>query len=322
MNKLKKSWQPTKPVSKGAEMYHNAVINTSWYNDNLQPIIPMFNEKLLKNSIVVDFGAGTGISSIFLLDKIKLNFKLLLVDNSPSWLGKAYELLKDDNRVDFYILEKIADKYNTLAETIGFNTAHLVVSANTIHLIPNLKEMFKGMYDSLRPNGYVILQSGNIKRKGRKNGVLMIENTVEEVHGIAINLIKTENKFSKYKGGLNKRIKDEQNQRRLIFPDPRNISVYRNVLTKIGFKDLVVKHQLIRVKYDDWIKFLRIRRIQAGILPEIGGRNPSIIEENDRDAIITLAIEKYFNHLKKDNPLATKSNFITEWTYIKARKSE
>ena len=68
------------------------------------------------------------------------------------------------------------------------------------------------------------------------------------------------------------------------------------------------------------MKFLRIRRIQAGILPEIGGKNPSIIEENDRDAIITLAIEKYFNYLKKNNSLATKNYFVTERIYVKAEK--
>ena len=320
MNNLKMSWKPVRPVSKGAEMYHNAVIDTSWYNDNLQPIISMLSEELFKSSTVVDFGAGTGVSSIFLLNKIKHNFNLLLVDNSPSWLGKAYELLKDDHRVDFFILEKNAEKYNTLAETIGFNTAHLVISANTIHLIPDVKEVLQGIYDSLRPHGYVILQSGNIKRHGRKKGVLMIDNTVEKVHTIAINLVKTEKKFVKYKLNLTKRVKEEQNQRKLIFPDPRDVLVYKNALAKIGFKKIAIKHRLIKVKYDDWMKFLRIRRIQAGILPEIGGKNPSIIEENDRDAIITLAIEKYFNYLKKNNSLATKNYFVTEWIYVKAEK--
>lgn len=124
-------WSPDRPPSKGATAYHNAVAYISWHKDNINALIKIIKDKIKKDDVVVDIGAGTGSSAIYLLKYSKLIPKLLLVDNSPSWLGKAYELLHENKNVQFFLLGKEKNLYITLDQAIGKNTANHVVSANT-----------------------------------------------------------------------------------------------------------------------------------------------------------------------------------------------
>ncbi len=319
MNKPLKTWRPTKQVSKGANMYHKSVASTAWYDDNLKLLLRGI-KKIKNGNIVVDFGAGTGMSSIFILKNSKSDFNLWLVDNSPSWLGKAYQLLKNNSMVDFYMLEKKGGAYCGLADTVGFSVVDLILSANTIHLIPHISETVNGMYNCLKPGGMLAIQSGNIKHAKTNRGALLIDTTIEKVHQFALGIIKKHPEYLEYRTGLKERVNEEKGQRKRIFPDPRSLAAYINVLKKNGFINIKTSRRLIKVRYSDWLKFLKIRRIQAGILPEIGGRTPTATEENDRDAIITSAANKYFDYLRVNNPKATRNYFIAEWTYLEALK--
>lgn len=314
------SWKPDRPISKGATAYHDAVINASWHVDNIQELIDTFSKKIKNGDLVVDFGAGTGASAVYFLKKIKKKFDLWLVDNSPSWLGKAYDILHTKKNVDFFILEKIQDKYETLNETIGKDIAEHVISANTVHLIPDINRAFKGVYKALKPGGAFIFQSGNIARVNRKKGLMMIDNSVKEVHDIAVKIIQTSDEFKKYKKNSTKRIRLNLDQRKLVFPDPRFIEYYVSHLQSAGFKEPSVTYKSIKVFYKDWLSFLRVRRLQAGILPEVGGRDTDPATEQERDRLITMAAHEFFNTLKKTNPFATKSFFTAEWTYVSAKK--
>lgn len=315
-----KTWQPTKPPSKGATAYHNAVIDTSWHIDNIHGLIDIAKKIIKSGDIVVDFGAGTGSSAYYLLKHLKKNFTLLLVDNSPSWLGKAHELLHTQKNVDFVLLEKFHDKYATLEEIIGKETASHVLSANTFHLIPTLKETFTGINHALKPGGTFTFQSGSIARKERKEGILIIDNTVNMVHDIAIKIIRTNDTFKQYRKGLDKRIEEELSQRKFVFPDPRPVEYYIKMLTHAGFKKIDTHFSRIKVLYKDWGNFLRVKRIQTGILPEIGGKAASAQEEEDRDKIIALATRELFDDIKSNNALANNTSFTAEWVYITAKK--
>ena len=320
MNQTSYSWRPNKLVSEGASMYHDAVVDASWYCDNLAYLMNVVNEVAKKDYVIVDFGAGTGISSLFLLKNCIKEFKLFLVDNSPSWLNKAYEILEGRYNVDFFILEKRDNSYSTLAQTIGREKADIVISANTFHLIPNLKDTFKGIYDSLKKRGVFIIQSGNIIREGRPQGLLMIDDTVEKIHNIAVDIIKSDKKYSTYAKNLDNAIRLQYAQRKMIFPDPRSVETYINALKSTGFKYSGYIHKEIKVKYSDWENFLKVKRIQAGILPEIGGKTPTDEEVEIRDSLITQAIYRLFSDMKKNNPMSDMDSFTAEWIYIKAQK--
>lgn len=311
-----KPWRPEKPVSKGATAYHDAVVNAPYYIDNLMELVKIVSQKFKENEIVVDFGAGTGASAIYLLDHLKIKINLWLVDNSAAWLGKAYDTLKNNPNVNYFLLEKIDDRYATLAETLGEKVVDHIISANTFHLIPNLIETFKGINLALKSQGTFTFQSGNIIRNGREEGILMIDDTFKRVHDIALGIVRTNDKFAKYRINLKERIKMENEQRKFIFPNPRPIEEYLNALKITGFNYEKPHYKLIRIAYKDWLDFLRVKRLQAGILPEIGGKEPSPQEEQDRDELIVMASNKLFKELETQNPFADDKCFTTEWVYV------
>lgn len=315
-----KSWHPTKPISQGAVAFHDAVINSSWLEDILYQLAKIVKPKIHDEDVVVDFGAGTGTSAIQLLKHIDKNIKLWLVDNSQSWLAKAYNILGKNPNVDFFILEKKEDRYATLAETVGNDAVNHVISANTVHLISNLPEVFEGIALALKKNGTFTFQTGNFIRRNRPQGALMIDDTVKSVHDLAIDFVRSDSKYANYRNRLDERVDVGEHQSKLVFPDPRPVETYLNALKKAGFLHNAPLYVPVKVKYSDWLNFLRVKRLQAGILPEIGGKEPSPKEEKDRDALITIAALKLFKDLELNNPLADKEYFTIDIVYVTAIK--
>ena len=317
--KLRK-WQPDRPASAGATAYHDAVSNAPYYLESLEKLNSIVSKKVKEGEIVVDFGAGTGVSAMQLMKRLKSNVKVWLVDNSPAWLGKAYEIFNRNPNVECYLLKKNDNKYATLGETIGEQIVDHVVSANTVHLIPNIEYTFKGINSALKPQGTFTFQSGNIMRSGRKKGVLMIDDTVKRVHDIAIEMIQTDKKYENYRKTVNERIKSEDIQRKFVFPDPRPLEYYINSLKTAYFKYTKSYNKLLRIKYQDWMNFLKVKRLQAGILPELGGISPTPEEEKDRDELITMSAGKLFKELESQNPMSDSKSFTVELVYVTARK--
>lgn len=315
-----KPWQPDRPVSKGATAYHDAVANAPYYLENLNELVKIVGPKIKSGDIIVDFGAGTGVSALCLLKNLRVKFKLWLVDNSAAWLGKAHEVFSANPDVECFLLEKIKDNYATLAETLGEGVVDHVISANTVHLLPNLEDTFKGVSGALKAGGTFTFQSGNIVRNGRETGILMIDDTIKRVHDISLEIVRINKRFTKYKKDLNERIRLEDEQRKFIFPVPRDIEEYLNALKITGFKCENPHYKLIRITYSDWLDFLRVKRLQAGILPEIGGKEPSPEEEQDRNELITIASNQLFRELEAKNPFADDKCFTAEWVYVTSIK--
>ena len=316
----KKPWKPDRPISRGAAAYHEAVSKAEYYIAILDELVKIISPKMRQKEVVVDYGAGTGVSALRLLEHLEVDVELWLVDNSAAWLGKAYEVLCSNQNVKCFLLEKTPHGYATLADTIGKGVADHVISANTFHLVPDIDETFKGIADALKENCMFAFQSGNITRDSRPKGALMVDDSVKRVHEIALDIVRNDPKFAEYKKDLDERIKANESQRKFVFPDPRPIAVYLEALKKSGFEYQEPSFKLFKVRYSDWLNFLRVRRLQAGILPEIGGYEPSEKEETDRDALITLAANNLFRELQARNPLADKDAFTIEVAYVVAKK--
>ena len=314
------SWHPDKPTSKGAIAYHNAVANAPYYIEGLDELREIVYQNIKSGDIIVDFGSGTGSSALHLLKHIKVFIKLWLVDNSPAWLGKAYEVFSNNPNVGCFLLEKINGRYATLAETIGEGVVDHVISAHTVHLISNLEDTFKGINAALKPQGSFTFQSGNMIRDSREDGVLMIDDTIKRVHDIALEIVSKDKKFEKYRRGIDKCMENETKQRKIVFPDPRPLEHYLSALKTASFKYKEPYHKLIRIPYKDWMDFLKVKRLQAGILPEIGGKEPSPEEEKDRDELITISANQLFRELETQNPMSDERCFTVEFIYVKAIK--
>lgn len=316
------SWKPSGPISRGATAYHEAVSNADYYVTILDELMKNVAPKIREGQVVVDFGAGTGVSALRLLKYASLPFHLWLIDNSPAWLGKAHEVLSERKGADFFILEKKGDSYSTLSQTIGKRAADHVVSANTVHLIPDIEEVFRGVADALKDGGSFFVESGNILVDDTPEGAFFIDDSVKRVHDIALDIIRTDKNFESYRHHLDVSIKKYEAQRKFVFPQARHVDFYRKALESSGF--VVEKHygKLFKVKYDEWLTFLRVKRLQAGILPEIGGNEPSHKEEEDRDKLITLATNRLFDDLRAKNPLADEEGFTIEVAYLIAHKKK
>lgn len=315
-----KTWQPDRPVSRGSAAYHDAVANAPYYLENLDELVRIVGPRIKEGDVVVDFGAGTGVSALRLIKKLRIKFRLFLVDNSAAWLGKAHEIFSTNPDVRLFLLEKTGERYATLAETVGEEAIDHVISANTLHLIPNLEYTFKGINAALKLKGTLTFQSGNIIRNRREKGILMVDDTIKRVHDIALEIVRTDDRFLRYRKDLEKNIEIENSQRKFVFPEPRELETYMNALKAAGFECEEPHQKLIKIAYKDWLNFLRVKRLQAGILPEIGGKEPSQEEESDRDNLITIASNQLFKELESGNPFADDNCFTTEWVYVTAVK--
>ena len=321
MDKQKPSWKPTAPSSRGATAYHDSVCRANYYMQALDELMKVAAPKIQKGQIVVDLGAGTGVSGLHLLKHTKTPFRLWLVDNSPAWLGKAYEVLHENQGTQFYILEKKGEGYATLAETVGAGIADHVLSANTVHLIHEIEEVFRGVAAALKENGTFLIESGNIVMGNSPKGALLIDDTVKRVHEIALDIVREDPEFSVYRQKIDANIKKYEAQRKFVFPEPRSLEFYGNSLRKAGFEVQESYFRLFKVKFEEWLSFLRVKRLQAGILPEVGGNEPTPKEEEDRDRLITIAARRLFEELQKTNPLVDKEGFTIEGVYILSQKA-
>ena len=320
MGKKMEPWKPAAPISKGAIAYHEAVEHAQYYIDVIDRLMADIVPKIKEGEVVVDFGAGTGVSASRFLNAVHARVSLWLVDNSPAWLGKAYDLFKGKEEISCYLLNKRNDEYSTLADAIGENVAHHVISANTVHLIPDIAGAFKGIFNSLREQGTFDFDSGNIVVDGAPDGALLIDDTVRRVHDLAIEIINTDDAFLPYRRDIDERLRRFRQQRLFVFPEPKHLDFYIKALHTSGFEFCEGHHHLFKVKYGEWMSFLKVKRLQAGILPEVGGNSPSPVEEAARDRLITLAATRLFRELESSNPLADSEGFTIQVVYVGAKK--
>ena len=148
----------------------------------------------------------------------------------------------------------------------------------------------------------------------------MLDSTVYRVHDIALDIIRKDSKFQKYRKDLDKLVEAYTPLRKFVFPDPKPGKEYLDALKGAGFRYMEPIYKCFRLKYSDWIDFLRIKRLQVGILPEVGEKEPTPEQEKDRDDLIVMSAKKLFEELERTNPCADDKSYLGEWTYVSASK--
>ena len=103
------------------------------------------NLDLKKDMHLMDFGAGTGLLSQFLADKVG---SITAVDNSKGmieeFLKKDFSCNTDAKCMD-YTKEDVNQKFDG------------IVSSMTLHHIEDIKALFKKFYDDLKSGGFIAL---------------------------------------------------------------------------------------------------------------------------------------------------------------------
>ncbi len=107
-----------------------------------------FTSKDSKEDLVIDLGAGTGISSHIILNELADNQKLIVLEPSKPMIDKACQRLQHD-------VEYINDSINNLAQYFDKNLS-LAYALSSFHLFGNLTDLAVQLKLSMKPGAHFI----------------------------------------------------------------------------------------------------------------------------------------------------------------------
>lgn len=128
-----------------------AVPSEDIYQEKLKRTQKLFND----NSVVMEFGCGTGTTSLIHAPQVK---EIIAYDYSPGMIEIANKK-KQDQEIDNVSFEVKA------VEDIPFheNTYDMVMAHSILHLTQNNEQILRNAYDSLKSGGFLVSSSGCIK---------------------------------------------------------------------------------------------------------------------------------------------------------------
>lgn len=293
---------------------YDAVKHHSWYA-NLNPTIENVIQSLKEGQLFLDYSGGTGIFEERLLPQIRdRRFGIVIVDSSPKFLRLSLEKFKRDDRIAFRVIQYLKNekRLQTVEEVanLRFDGA---ISTNAIHLYYDLQDTLKSWIRVLRSGAKLFIQSGSVRNPAIKPGEWIIDETVHAIYEAAVNLVRSEDRFSAYRATLNdpQKMKGYEELRHKYFLPARPLSHYIAELEKAGFSDIETGTESIEANVNEWVEFLKV--YADGILGWVGGvekvegNSPSPAALEDRLVLLKEAAEKVFSR---------KSTFKCCWSYL------
>jgi len=128
-----KGWDENSKRVQGAKAIADAIVKNIELNSSMH---------------IMDFGAGTGLLSYYLADKVK---KVTAMDNSPSMLEVFHEKASLFSCAT-EVME--LDLSQDIPDTLLFDG---IVSSMTIHHLEDTEDMLSKMYDMLPEDGFIAL---------------------------------------------------------------------------------------------------------------------------------------------------------------------
>lgn len=314
------AWTAT-PIGTLARKY-DSVEQHGWYR-NLEPTIDELRATLRDGDLVCDYSGGTGILADWLLrSTAALRAGVVIADSSPKFLRLALEKLRGDERVAFRLIEylKAERRLQWLDEALDpplvARRLDALVSTNAVHLYYDLPETVASWLRVLRPGAPVLVQSGNIRNPEAPAGTWIIDETVEAIHGIALELVRADPAWSAYRAEAEDaaRMARYDDLRRKYFLPVRPLAHYLDVFRGAGLVVERVACHPIEARVLEWYEFLAA--YHDGVLGWVGGVDklegapPSAEAVRDRLALMRVALDRLFD---------TKDAFRASWTYVTCR---
>ena len=161
----------------------------SFVQDNAKNFMKYINEKnyLNKDLVIMDFGCGTGILGLNLINNVK---KVIFLDSSKGMIKQVQKGLLEKKVFNYEIIEGDIDKYKG-------DKIDLILVANVFHHFEDIN--------------YVIVKFSNILKKGGKVLVVDLFETAYDFHGGSAphNGFKPENVVKLFKNNNFTKVKHE-----------------------------------------------------------------------------------------------------------------
>jgi SAM-dependent methyltransferase len=307
--------QPVDPLA----LRYDSLKHAGWYS-NLDRTVEQICASLEDRDIVIDYSGGTAILEERLFAaRPGRPYGVVVVDSSPKLLRLAVEKFRGEERAAFRMLryQKERHRLEHLDECLGAGLvrpgADAIVSTNAIHLYYGLLETLRSWARSLRPGGRVMINSGNIWHPEAQEGEWIIDETVSEIHRVAMDIVSQERKYAKYRHALDdtEKLAAYAALTNKYFLPVRPLEHYLRLLEQAGFVDFEVEKRNIEVKVDEWFALLEL--YHEGVLGWVGGaeriegRAPSEKGVKDRLDLMRKALARLFGK---------GGSFTAYWTYI------
>jgi SAM-dependent methyltransferase len=243
----------------------------------------------------------------------------IIVDSSPKFLRVAVEKFRDDPKVGFRLLRFLKDekRLERLEDVLGPEMLErgvdLIASTNAVHLYPDLPDTVASWLRALRPDGHVLINSGNIRNPRARRSEWILDETVWVVGEIAEGLVRTDPAYAQYAADLDnpERMKAHAAYRDKVFLLPRPLDFYLETLELGGLKVESVREASVQAGVQDWYEFLCAYNDAVlgwvGGTDKVDGAKPSEQAVADRLALMRHAMDVLFHG---------RPTFQACWTYI------
>ncbi|MFQ5717913.1 MAG: class I SAM-dependent methyltransferase [Acidobacteriota bacterium] len=310
-----------RPLDELARGY-DTVEHHGWYR-NLEPTLATLSGRIEDGRIVMDYSGGTGILAQKLLERLPgCSFGVLIVDSSPKFLRLAVEKLGASERVAFRLIRYLKEEKRlqlideVIEPVLRERRVDILVSTNAIHLYYELPRTLSSWRQILADDGWLHVQSGNIRNPDAPEGEWIIDETVEAIHAAGMEIVRREDRFSAFRPVLDDpgRMRLHDALRRKYFLPVRPLDYYETALRDAGFSHIEASRVTIDARVNEWRDFLSVYHDGvlgwAGGTRKIEGRQPAPEVIDARLALLAAAMEQVF---------AGRETFAASWTYLDAR---
>ena len=197
--------------------------------------------------------------------------------------------------------------------------ADVLVSTNAIHLYDDLEDTLRAWARVLKPGGRVRSTPATSATRARRDNEWIIDETVYVVHEVAHGLVRTDPRWTAYRGVLDdpERMADTSSGATASSSRRGRSSYYLDALRAAGFAIEDVTERTIEANVDEWYEFLAA--YADAVLGWVGGSEKV---DGDEPAAPEAAADRLELLRESLNTIfGGRPTFRCCWTYITATRS-